>query len=100
MVSFGTDHFLYAERLSNIVPSYFPDRVFWMYLTGVVLIGTGFSIGLKVRRGAVAFLFSITLFFWVILLHIPRAIAEPFRSRSNEISSVFDALAFAALPLS
>jgi len=94
MASFGTDHFLYAERLSNIVPSYFPDRVFWMYLTGVVLLGAGISIALNIRRGAVALLFSVTLFMWVILLHIPRVIADPFGSRANEISSVFDALAF------
>lgn len=99
MTSFGIDHFLYAERLSNIVPSYMPDRVFWMYLTGVVLIGSGFSIALNIRRGAVAFLFGITLFLWVILLHIPRAIAEPFGSRSNEISSVFDALAFCGVAI-
>lgn len=99
MTSFGIDHFLYAERLSNIVPAYMPDRVFWMHLTGVVLIGSGFSIALNIRRGAVGFLFSITLFLWVILLHIPRAIAEPFGSRSNEISSVFDALAFCGIAI-
>ena len=94
MASFGTDHFLYAERLSGIVPSYFPDRVFWMYLTGVILVGAGISIALHIRRGAVAFLFSVTLFLWIVLLHIPRAAADPFGARSNEISSVFDALAF------
>ncbi len=99
MTSFGIDHFLYAERLAGIVPSYMPDRVFWMYLTGVVLIGSGFSIALNIRRGAVAALFSVTLFLWVILLHIPRAMADPSGSRSNEVSSVFDALAFCGTAL-
>ncbi|MCF0069459.1 DoxX family protein [Dyadobacter sp. CY261] len=99
MTSFGIDHFLYAERLSDIVPAYLPDRVFWMYFTGVVLIGAGFAITMNIRRGVIALLFSITLALWILLLHIPRAIADPFGSRSNEISSVFDALAFCGTAL-
>jgi uncharacterized membrane protein len=99
MISFGIAHFLYADGVSTLVPSYFPDPVFWTRLTGVVLIGSGFAITLNIRRGAIALLFSMVLFVWVLLLHLPRAIHEPSASRANEVSSCFDALAFCGITL-
>lgn len=99
MISFGIDHFLYAEGVSTLVPAYFPDPVFWTLLAGVILISSGLAITLKIRRGAVAMLFSIALFLWVIFLHLPRAIHEPYASRGNEVSSCFDALAFCGIAL-
>lgn len=97
MISFGIAHFLYAEGVSTLVPSYFPDPVFWTHLAAVLLIGSGLAITLKIRRGAISMLFSIALFLWVIVLHIPRAIHEPYASRANEVSSCFDALAFCGI---
>jgi uncharacterized membrane protein YphA (DoxX/SURF4 family)/uncharacterized membrane protein len=97
MISFGIAHILYAEGVSTLVPSWMPDPVFWTNLTGVVLIGSGFAITLKIRRGAIAMLFSIVLFIWVFTLHLPRAIHEPYASRANEVSSCFDALAFCGI---
>ena len=99
MISFGIAHFLYAEGVSTLVPSWMPDPVLWTRLTGVVLIGSGLAITLEIRRGAVALLFSITLILWVFLLHLPRAINEPYASRANEVSSCFDALAFCGIAL-
>jgi hypothetical protein len=37
------------------------------------------------------------LFLWVILLHIPRAIADPHSGNGNEWTSVFQALAFSGI---
>ena len=62
MISFGIAHFLYAEGVSSLVPSYFPDPVFWTHLSGVILIASGMAITLKIRRGAIGMLFSIALF--------------------------------------
>ena len=97
MISFGIAHFFYAEGVSTLVPAYFPDPVFWTYLSGVVLISSGMAITLKIRRGAIAMLFSIALWVWLIILHIPRAIHEPYALRGNEVSSCFDALAFCGI---
>lgn len=97
MISFGIAHFLYADGVSTLVPSYFPDHVFWTLLAGVVLIASGLAIILQIRRGAIALLFSIALFLWVIFLHLPRAIEEPYASRANEVSSFFDAVAFCGI---
>ncbi|MBA4852121.1 hypothetical protein [Emticicia sp. BO119] len=97
MISFGIAHFLYTDGVSTLVPPYFPDPVFWTRLSGVILIASGMAITLKIRRGAIAMLFSIALFLWVFLLHLPRAIQDPHASRANEVSSCFDALAFCGI---
>jgi hypothetical protein len=37
------------------------------------------------------------IFLWFVLLHIPRAIADPFTNNGNEVASAFDALAFSGI---
>jgi len=45
----------------------------------------------------VALLLGLMLFFWVFMLHIPRAIADPHSGNGNEWASVFEALAFSGI---
>jgi uncharacterized membrane protein len=97
MISFGIMHFMYGEFVSNLVPDWVPDHLFWTYFSAVALIGSGISIILKIRTGAIAMLMSVMLLLWVILLHLPRAIANPFNERGNELASMFDALAFCGI---
>jgi hypothetical protein len=37
------------------------------------------------------------IFLWVLMLHIPRAIADPYTNVGNEWASVFEALAFSGM---
>jgi hypothetical protein len=37
------------------------------------------------------------IFLWFIMLHIPRAIADPHSGNGNEWTSVFEALAFSGI---
>jgi uncharacterized membrane protein len=99
MISFGIMHFMYEEFVSTLVPAWVPDHSFWTYFAAVTLIGSGMAIILKIRDGAIAMLLSVMIFLWLIMLHIPRAIADPLGSRGNEVSSVFDALAFTGIAL-
>jgi uncharacterized membrane protein len=99
LIAFGIDHFFYTEFVATIVPSWVPDHTFWTYFAGVVLIGSGVAIILKIKRKRIAMLTSIMLFLWLVLLHIPRAIAEPYVAKGNEITSVFEALAFSGIAL-
>ena len=52
------------------------------------------SIICKIRLSVIALLQGIMLFLWVILLHIPHAIANPRLLKGIEIVSAADALAF------
>lgn len=94
MASFGIGHFMYAGYLTQLVPERFPDHIFWVYFAGTALTGAGVFIILDIRTKAIATLLGIMIFLWVFLVHIPRAISHPFIDRGNEVSSVFDALAF------
>jgi uncharacterized membrane protein YphA (DoxX/SURF4 family) len=99
MISFGIDHFFYTNFVAALIPSWIPDHISWTYIAGIALIGSGIAIILQIRVKPVALLLSTMLFLWVILLHIPRAIADPYIANGNEITSVFEALAFSGIAL-
>jgi hypothetical protein len=97
MISFGIDHFLYTETVNNLVPAWIPGHLFWTYFAAVALIGSGVAIICRIWLQTVALLLGLMLFLWFIILHIPRAIAQPGIGKGNEITSVFEALAFSGI---
>jgi uncharacterized membrane protein YphA (DoxX/SURF4 family) len=97
MVSFGIDHFLYTKNVALLVPSWIPAPVFWTYFAAVALIGSGAAIILKVKLRVIAALLGTMILLWFILLHIPRAIAQPFTQKGEEVASAFSALAFSGI---
>jgi hypothetical protein len=97
MIIFGVDHFLYVQFVAALVPAWIPGHVFWTYFAGVALISSGIAIITKIQLKLVATLLGIMIFLCFILLHIPRAIADPFGDKGNEVTSVFQALAFSGI---
>ena len=97
LIVFGMDHFLYTEFVAKLVPSWIPWPVFWTYFAAVALIGSGIAIIFRIMLKQVALLVGTMLFLWLILLHIPRAIADPHIDKGNEVTSVFQALAFSGM---
>jgi len=97
LIVFGIDHFLYTEFVAKLVPGWIPGSVFWTYFGAVALIGSGVCIMLNIKINLVGILLGTMLFLWFIMLHIPRAIAEPNIEKGNEITSVFQALAFSGI---
>lgn len=99
MFLFGLDHFYYTDFVSTLVPGWIPGHTFWTYFAGIMLMCSAVSIILKIWITPVALLLSIMLFIWFIILHIPRAAADPYSGNGNEITSVFQALAFSGIAL-
>jgi uncharacterized membrane protein YphA (DoxX/SURF4 family) len=97
LIAFGIDHFLYTEFVATLVPGWIPGHIFWTYLAAVALIGSGVCIMFKIMIRQVSILLGIMLFLWFVILHIPRAIADPNNAKGNEITSVFEALAFSGI---
>ena len=97
LIVFGIDHFLYAQGVATLVPEWIPGHLFWTYFAAIALIGSGISIISKIRIGLVSMLTGIMIFIWFLILHIPRAIAMPELQNGNEITSVFQALAFSGV---
>ena len=86
----GVEHFLYADFVTQLVPAWIPARRFWTYFTGVCLMAGGVGIVVPKTARLAAFLTGVMIFLWVVLLHVPRALAVPFDP--GESSGVFEAL--------
>jgi uncharacterized membrane protein len=97
LIVFGIDHFLYIDFVAPLVPNWIPGHIFWTYFGAVALIGSGVCIILKIKIRLVGMLLGSMLLLWFIILHIPRAIADPLAEKGNEITSVFQALAFSGI---
>lgn len=94
MFIFGIEHFIYVGFVPSLIPKAIPFHVFWTYFTGAALIAAGLGIILNIKLTLAAKLLGIMIFMWFILLHIPRAMADPHSFNGNEIVSAFEALAF------
>jgi uncharacterized membrane protein YphA (DoxX/SURF4 family) len=90
----GIEHFVYADFVATLVPTWIPPAMFWTYFAGAALIGAGVAIILKIKLRTVATLLGAMIFLWLLLLHIPRAVADPTGQDENELTSVFEALCF------
>ncbi|MBC7904430.1 MAG: hypothetical protein H7Y27_13480 [Gemmatimonadaceae bacterium] len=97
MLCFGIAHFLYTDFVLVLIPSWIPNAKFWTYFGGVALAGAAAAIILGVKVKLVSFLLGLMIFIWLIILHIPRAIAEPMVQNGNEVTSAFTALAFSGI---
>jgi uncharacterized membrane protein len=97
IISYGINHFLYAKEAAGYIPSWIPAHLFWIYLAGVGLLASGIAILLNIIRGLGAFLLGAMIFIWVIILHIPKAIASPNDNMTGEVTSAFLALAYCGI---
>jgi uncharacterized membrane protein len=88
---FGILHFIYLDYVAGAIPAWIPAPTFWAYLTGVAHIAAGLSIVINVKARLAALLLGWMFGLWVLLLHIPRAVASS--HNRNEWSSTIIALA-------
>ncbi len=97
IISFGIDHFLFANEAADYIPSWIPYHLFWMYFCGLALFGAGIGILLNIKRELAAALLGAMILIWVIILHIPKAIASPNDNMTGEVTSACLALAYCGI---
>jgi len=97
LVLFGIDHFLYTDFVKTIVPFWIPGPLFWTYFAGIALFGSGVALFINFNPKTISLLLGIMLLIWLIILHIPRASIAPPADNGNELTSVFQALAFSGM---
>ena len=71
---FGAEHLARERLLLNVVPSYLPWRVFWLYFVGVALIAGSLSIATRIQLRWSALLVGIMMFLFVAMVHLPGAV--------------------------
>ncbi len=97
VVVFGVDHFLYLRSVASLVPKWIPGHVFCTCFAGVALVASGLGMIFRVKARLAATLLGVMLFIWVLILHIPRAFADPYGGIGSEWTSVFQALAWSGI---
>lgn len=88
LLVFGIDHFIYVSHVHKMIPSWIPFPVFWTYFTGLALIGSGISIVIKKAMIKIQILLAVMLLSWLIILHIPSILQNPFGDGALFISSL------------
>ena len=69
---FGFFHFGNAQYMAdNLVPSWMPGGVFWVYLTGLALIAAAVSIIIRKMASLSTLLLGVMLVLFVLLIHLP-----------------------------
>jgi uncharacterized membrane protein len=96
---FGIAHFISAQNISTLVPKYIPWSLFWTYVGGVALVGSGISIFINFKVKWIGLLLAFTLFLWLILLHLYYAIRFPHFQDGENIIGSFECLAFCGIAL-
>jgi uncharacterized membrane protein YphA (DoxX/SURF4 family) len=99
LLLFGYSHFANAKAISGLVPKYIPGALFWTYVAGVALVGSGISFITSIKVKLVGLLLAVTLFLWLILLHIYYAVRFPLFQDGENIIGSFEALAFCGTAL-
>jgi uncharacterized membrane protein YphA (DoxX/SURF4 family) len=97
LISSGIQHFLFSEFVAQLVPTWIPGAVFWTYFAAVALIAGGAGLILPLTTRWAGTLTGLMIFLWVVLLHIPRALAAADAGRRNEWTAVFEALAMSGI---
>ena len=97
MVVFGWMHFVYPDFAATLVPNWIPFHLLWTWFAGAALMAGGLGVLLNIKRRLAANLLGIMIFIWLLVLHLPRAIADPHSGNGNEWTSVFEALAFSGI---
>jgi uncharacterized membrane protein len=100
---FGLEHFLYPEfvpgvPLNKLTPSWIPQHLVWSYLTGAVLVVTGFAVILKKEARLAATALGIMILLLVLFVYLPIVIANPY-DIGNGLNYLVDTLAFSGSAL-
>ncbi|HEY5809209.1 MAG TPA: DoxX family membrane protein [Povalibacter sp.] len=77
LLLFGSTHFVYADFSAGMIPKWMPAPMFWVYLTGCGHVAAGLSIMSGIASRLAATLLTAMMGCFVLLLHIPRVLADP-----------------------
>jgi uncharacterized membrane protein len=89
--AFGVLHFVYRDYVASVIPAVIPGHLFWAYATGVAHIAAGAGIAFAIKPRLAATLAGAMFGSWVVILHLPRALAA--LDHPAEWTSLFVALA-------
>jgi uncharacterized membrane protein YphA (DoxX/SURF4 family) len=96
IATYGCFHFAYPEGVISLFPRWIPYPMFWTYFVGVLLVLGGLAIAFHVKLRLSGILMGSLLLMFLIVIHIPLAIADPWGANAFQLTRIFGALAFSA----
>lgn len=94
-IASGYAHIKFHDFVTNFIPAYIPFHVFFTYFTAVSLITGGIGILIPITRKWAALLSGIMLSGWILLLHIPRFLANI--NDPSDRMGLFESFTFAGI---
>lgn len=74
---FGTEHFVFPDSMTALVPKWLPAPVFWSYFAGTALIAGALSVVAGKFSGLAAALLGLEMFSFVLFIHLPNFVRLP-----------------------
>jgi uncharacterized membrane protein len=93
----GIQHFIWAGGVSGLVPAWIPHHLFWTYFAGSALAAGAVGILVPKTIRIAGALTGLMIFSWVFLVHLPLAVKFGGTQNGNQITAMFEALAFSGM---
>lgn len=77
LMVFGLAHFVYADFTASMIPAWMPQRVALAWFTGGAHFAAGVAVLLNFWRPTAAALEALMMACFVMLVHVPRVLAQP-----------------------
>lgn len=77
LAQFGHSHFVYADFTAGMVPAWIPFPLFWAYATGCGHVAASLSLLSGIATRLSTTLLAAMFACFVVLLHLPRVLADP-----------------------
>ncbi|MEQ9404760.1 MAG: DoxX family protein [Cyclobacteriaceae bacterium] len=71
MLVFGLFHFMGANDMKGMVPSWLPGGIFWVYLTGLALVLSFMAFVMNKKAKLAMTLLGLMLLVFVFFIHLP-----------------------------
>ena len=71
IIPIGLSHMLYLQPSMDLVPSWLPGKVFWVYLTGIGQIASGLGVLFGVLPRLAAWAEAIQISLYALLIWLP-----------------------------
>ena len=77
LATFGAEHVVLAQFVSQTIPAWVPARLFWAYFVGVALFAAAASLVLRKQVRLSASLLGVMFVLFVLMMHVPNAAGHP-----------------------
>ena len=87
---FGLFHFMGADKMSGMVPTWLPGGALWVYLSGIALIAAPIAVLTKKKAVLACQLLALMLIGFVLTVHLPGFLAGGDMAQLSMISILKD----------